>query len=186
MGTRSLTQVIDENGNVKVSQYGQWDGHLESVGTRILNILKDKDKVEKLKQSLKSVRFFDYDNPNDKIFLDDYESKVPQYSNEPDYRTIEQKTWFEKFISRDLAEKVLLNIIDNNSGEILLQDSSNTAIEDGWVAFTYRIDFQKNKFIISDKLDTPILQEYDLNNLPTDEEFLELKPSKEKLDYFYC
>jgi len=41
MGTRNLTQVI-QNGEVKVKQYGQWDGYPDGAGKTIVEFLNDK------------------------------------------------------------------------------------------------------------------------------------------------
>ena len=56
MGTRSLTVVVHNN-EVKVAQYGQWDGYPKGQGKTLLSFLKDASKVETLKQLLPKVRF---------------------------------------------------------------------------------------------------------------------------------
>ena len=40
MGTRHLT-IVKQNGEVKVAQYGQWDGYPDGVGTDIVNFLHE-------------------------------------------------------------------------------------------------------------------------------------------------
>src|SRR3990172_10311927 len=55
MGTRHSTMVISKK-EVKIAQYGQWDGHCESAGVNILKFLRGanlkefKNKVDKLKE----------------------------------------------------------------------------------------------------------------------------------------
>lgn len=56
MGTRHLIEVIDEYGDLKVSQYGQWDGYPSSAGVDILNFLKKID-LEDFKTRLLSCEF---------------------------------------------------------------------------------------------------------------------------------
>ena len=41
MGTRNLTMVINQKGEKKVAQYGQWDGYPSGVGVSVLNFLKN-------------------------------------------------------------------------------------------------------------------------------------------------
>ena len=52
MGTRNLTMVIDKRGDLKVAQYGQWDGYPEGWGVEILNFARDKEKMAKLEKEL--------------------------------------------------------------------------------------------------------------------------------------
>ena len=73
MGTRNLTMVIDQQGEKKVAQYGQWDGYPSGVGLGVLSFLKDKDLFEKIKSNLSKVRFLDEEGV-DKEFIEDYES----------------------------------------------------------------------------------------------------------------
>lgn len=47
MGTRNTLKVI-YNGKTVVSQYGQWDGYPTGQGERILNVLRDKSRMERL------------------------------------------------------------------------------------------------------------------------------------------
>ena len=45
MGTRNLTMVINQEGETKVAQYGQWDGYPSGVGASVLSFLKNKELV---------------------------------------------------------------------------------------------------------------------------------------------
>ena len=109
MGTRNLTMVIDQEGQKKVAQYGQWDGYPGGVGAGVLNFLKNDELLQKFKENLRKVRFLDEEG-KDKAFIEEYNKNTPERSNEPDNRTDDQKLWWEKYCSRDLAEEVLTNI----------------------------------------------------------------------------
>ena len=52
MGTRHLI-IVKNEGEVKVAQYGQWDGYPDGVGTDIVNFLhniRDPDLMEVFKR----------------------------------------------------------------------------------------------------------------------------------------
>lgn len=55
MGTRNLTMVIDRKGEIKVAQYGQWDGYPSGQGATILEFAKDKEKMSKLEKELEKM-----------------------------------------------------------------------------------------------------------------------------------
>ena len=56
MGTRNLTMVIHKE-EIKIAQYGQWDGYPEGNGVTILTFLRNKERVKKLTNKLKNIRF---------------------------------------------------------------------------------------------------------------------------------
>jgi len=183
MGTRNLTMVIDQEGTKKVAQYGQWDGYPSGVGVGVLEFLKDNDLFEKFKQKLPKVRFLDSDG-RDKEFIESYEKNTPEWSNEPDNRTEEQKNWWSAFCSRDLADEVLTNIAKSEEKEIILIDREGTAKgSDSWVEWVYVIDLQKNTLSISYNLDNEPVKIYQLDNLPHDEDFVnDLENNEEEED----
>lgn len=182
MGTRNLTMVIDQEGTTKVAQYGQWDGYPSGVGMGVLSFLKDQEKFDKLKSNLPKVRFID-SKGRDKEFMESYSKNAPEWSNEPDNRTEDQKKWFSSFISRDLACEVLENIANSNEEDILLQDNTSTGNSDGWVEYCYVIDLQKNKFLVHYSIDQDPVIQWDLSNLPSEEEFLKLEEQDEEDEY---
>jgi hypothetical protein len=54
MGTRHLQVVIDESGETKISQYGQWDGYPAGQGLQILDYLKSGD-LDKYQENLSKI-----------------------------------------------------------------------------------------------------------------------------------
>jgi hypothetical protein len=172
MGTRNLTMVINESGETKVAQYGQWDGYPSCVGVNVLTFLSNKSLFNKFKSKLSRVRFLDYEGV-DKDFIESYEKNAPEWSNDPDNRTYEQKRWFSTYMHRDLAEEVLTNIANSEDETIIIDNSEETAKgSDSCIEWSYVIDLQKEQFIIYNRLDDPPLKTYKLSDLPSEELFL--------------
>lgn len=171
MEARSLTMVIDQEGEKKVAQYGQWDGCPSGVGIGILRFLKDKDLFEKFKTNLSKVRFLDEEGV-DKDFIENYNKNASQWSYEPDNRTKEQKLWFSNYCSRDLAEKVLINIAYSNDEEIILMDRENTAKGDRWVEYSYIINLKENTLGVYKHIDQKPIKVYKLNDMPEEDVFV--------------
>lgn len=172
MGTRNMTMVIDQGGNTKVAQYGQWDGYPAGVGVNILKFLRNTELFEKFKNNLHRVRFLDASGV-DKDFIESYDKNAPEWSSDPDNRTKEQINWFNKYITRDLAEEVLTNIAESTENEIILIDRSNTAKgDDSWVEWSYIINLKENTLGVYGLIDREPIMVYSLDNLPTDEVFI--------------
>lgn len=55
MGTRHLT-LVQHNNEMKVAQYGQWDGYPKGQGKTVLEFLH-KANMDKFKKQLAKVRF---------------------------------------------------------------------------------------------------------------------------------
>ena len=171
MGTRNLTMVIDHKGKTKIAQYGQWDGYPSGVGVNVLSFIKDENLFDKLKSNLHKVRFLDEEGI-DKDFFDSYNKNAPEYSNQPDNRTDEQKRWFSTYCNRDLAEEVLTNVAKSNDNEILLVNREETAKGDGWVEYSYVINLKENTFSVYNHIDEEPIKVYNLNDLPERDTFI--------------
>lgn len=143
MGTRHLIAVYNE-GEYKVAQYGQWDGYPSGQGVDILRLLKQKNFIQNLKNNLNKVRFID--NIKDKEFIDLYNRNAPNWSNEPDNRTDEQKRWWSLYTSRNLGATVLSNISKTEDDEILLRDSIDFAGDSLFCEWAYVIDLDRQTF----------------------------------------
>lgn len=195
MGTRHLI-AVHANGEYKIAQYGQWDGYPEGQGVDILKFIRDKEKLQKLKSKLKNCRFYDEEGV-DAEFLKSYNENCPTWSIDQDNRTDEQKLWFNTFISRDLGAEIL-DSVANSEGECLLDNSITFSGDSLFCEWCYVIDFDKSTFEVyhgynsgelndnrfasykvveehrGDNQYSPVdlLKSYDLNNLPTDEQFL--------------
>lgn len=171
--------VIDQEGNKKVAQYGQWDGYPSGVGKLVLEFVKNKELLDKLKNKLSVCRFLD--DEKDKAFIESYQKNAPEWSNDPDNRTSEQIRWFDTYITRNLAEEVLTNIANSEDSEILLRDSEESAKSDGWVEWSYVIDLQKNELLVYEHIDQPVIAKWSLSNLPEEDDFIkQLEPQEEE------
>ena len=165
MGTRNLTVVVS-GGEHKVAQYGQWDGYPSGQGITILYFLRDDDQeglVERLKERLNDVKYAD------KAFLDAYNANAPEYHNDPDHRTEEQRLWFKTFGSRDIGGEILENIA-TTEGEVVLIDQYKFAGESLFCEWAYVVDFDKNTFEVYKGFNKEKLSEGDrFYNVATDE-----------------
>lgn len=164
--------VINQEGKIKVAQYGQWDGYPSGVGVGILRFLKDKEAFEKMKANLCKVRFLNA-KWRDKDFVESYDKNCPDYSDKPDNRTPEQKRWWALYCHRDLAEEVLYNIADSNDEEIILIDRKEAAMGNGWVEWSYVINIQKNTLEVYEHIDEEPIVIYDLDDLPEEDAFID-------------
>lgn len=200
MGTRNLTAVMI-NGEYKIAQYGQWDGYPSGQGSTVLQFLSNQENIKNLKDAFSRTRFIDEEG-RDKEFIEAYSANAPEWSNEPDNRTEEQIAWFRNYISRDLGADILYNVASSEDEEILLSDSLNFAGDSLFCEWAYVIDFDKNvlevyrgfndepikegRFISGDPIfEVPeggykndyepiiLLKTYELNNLPSVENFVE-------------
>ena len=57
MGTRNLTVVV-HNQEVKLAQYGQYDGFPDSLGVKLLKFFSNPKNTENLKEILPKVRLW--------------------------------------------------------------------------------------------------------------------------------
>lgn len=221
MGTRNLTMVIDKKGELKIAQYGQWDGYPSGVGASVLEFAKDKTSLNTLELVLDKVKFFNTENADENIkaFIEEYSKREPNYNYETnerqeDTRTEQNLFWFTNFISRDIGAYILRNIVKlytkkdfNNlpkefNNNIYLKDSSNFGKDSLMCEWAYCINLQTNKLEcfqgfnqdkskeherfttnqeeVDKRFDytneryygIALIKEYDLDNLPTEEEFV--------------
>ena len=180
MGTINLTMVIDQKGEKKVAQYGQWDGYPSGVGVKILRFIKNKRIFDKFKANLSKVRFLDEEGI-DKKFVEDYDKNASNWSDEPDNRTKEQKRWFYMYCSRDLAEKALINIANSKDEEIVLIDSECTAENNTWLEYRYIINLKENTLGVYRRYEQEPMKVYKLDELPEDNTFIaELEENEEE------
>jgi len=142
MGTRNLTMVY-YNGQMKISQYGQWDGYLTGNGSTILDFLKThdismfKERVSQLKEYTKEeLEEIEKNHPND---------------------------WHKKFpwLSRDMGANILSSVYNGNTDKVAV---NKTFIYDSlFCEYAYIIDLDKDEW--------EIYQGFQKNQIPTTDRF---------------
>lgn len=166
MGTRNLTMVINEVGETKVAQYGQWDGYPSGQGATILNFLKER-KAE-LKEAIENVKWVDDDE------VDNYLRSIGCADG---WMNMEQSSLFNKrfpFLSRDHGGKILELICDADSTPELRNASSFK--KDGlFCEWAYTVDFQNNKLIVEGGKE----KSFSLSKLPSEKNFLKALEEEE-------
>ena len=163
MGTRNTTMVIDKQGEIKVAQYGQWDGYPSGQGATILKFLKAKTRRTKLENKLKRV-----------VLVDEKDEFIVNYNHRIDTnsRTPEDEKWFNSFITRDIGGEILENIANSKEKAINLIDRGDKET-DQWVQWVYKVDFKENKLFVHFSAFAPPIKAYDLDKLPTQKVFID-------------
>jgi hypothetical protein len=158
MGTRNLTKVIDKNGDLKVAQYGQWDGYPSGQG---LNALYHANSHRQIEAGLARVRWAEQEE------LDKIYSSLPELN----YLGTDDSNKFGLLypnLTRDTCADIL-GVVAWSVGEVILVDQSDFEEDELMCEGVYTIDFQKRKFI--SKFGKVV--EFDLDALPTPEQYLE-------------
>lgn len=165
MGTRNST-LVKLNGELKVAQYGQWDGYPSGQGLTVLKFCKNNNLqvfAEKLK---------DYgeltDKDIDKINLELKKTNKSLSTLFPEY-------------CRDTAADILEMIMQDKVWNKKLQLAKEYYLNKhgGYTCeWAYMIDLDENKLkVFSAYRDDA---EFDLDNLPTITEFLRLEGGDEE------
>jgi hypothetical protein len=158
MGTKHHQVVIDKEGNMKIAQYGQWDGYPSGQGVDILNYLRGAN-LEKYQENL---------------------AKIPEITKKQEAEVYKDKNWPTNYpyLSRNCGAKIH-QMIENGGVPFVAYCSKEEANK--WCEGFYTIDFQKNTFT-ADYYDTK--KEYSLSKLPTIKKFLKDFTQKEEDDTF--
>lgn len=147
MGTRHKQTVINKKGEVKINQYGQWDGYPSGQGKDILSYLR---------------------NGNLKKYQKELE-KINRITKEQDKMVQDDKNWKQNYpyLSRDCGSYIH-QMIEDGSVKFVAHIDDEEAKK--WCEGFYTIDFKNNTFT-TEYYDTKVT--FELNNLPTEEEYLE-------------
>jgi len=157
MGTRNLTVVKDKAGQTKIAQYGQWDGYPSYSGAQALEFLRNKDWQALLQDKLGLVQF---------VSDDEVDTLYKQYET-TDW---ENKDFLNAYpgLHRDTGIGILA-VVANATNTIKTVDNSDFRNDELFCEGVYEVDFSTNKFITTY---AGMVVEYDLNALPSDEEYL--------------
>lgn len=198
MGTRNLTcAVIDKK--YKVAQYGQWDGYPSGQGITILNFLRNKLNRPLMEKRLRQVQF-----------LNDAEIKLINEANKPLPQQLSRDCGGHilEFLQNGAYTKSELFRSVTYTWEMdKLHNRLDFTGDSLFCEWAYVVDFDENTFEVyegfvkephegerfsdvgcvetaqGERRYYPIKlkKKYDLNNLPTEEEFLkELEQQEEE------
>ena len=157
MGTRNLTVVKNLEGTTKIAQYGQWDGYPSYSGIQALEFLRNKDWQSLLQAKLDIVQF---------VGDEEVDTLYKQYES-TDW---ENKDFLNAYpgLHRDTGIGILA-VVANATNTIKTVDNTEFANDGLFCEGIYEVDFSTNKFTTNYN---DIVVQYDLDNLPTDEEYL--------------
>ncbi len=186
MGTRNLS-ICKINNEYKIFQYGQWDGQPSGQGSTILSFCKSKENLDKLKDLiLNKVEFYN-DNPEISKKADELlQLKDGIMTN-----------YFEKINSRDVCGYIFDALIefDENLKEPLPEifegkyylkkyDNDDEKLTENylnlWIEWSYLINFDTNQLECYGGIE---VKKYNLDNLPTEKQFIEDLETYEEEDY---
>lgn len=176
MGTRNVTAVIDNNGDLKIAQYGQWDGYPSSSGLDILDFLRGLDK-------------------------DKFGEAVSRCSWIDDKRIDNEQVTFKTHphLSRNTGCDILQNVLDANGLE--LRDNMDFGIDGLMCEWAYIIDLKNNVLEVyagfkssevgdagywkgenDDSGYAPVqkIASYNLDDLPSNEDLIRLDSDEEE------
>jgi hypothetical protein len=166
MGTRNLTVVKNAVGTTKIAQYGQWDGYPSYSGIQALEFLRDKSNQTLLHAKLDLVQF---------VGDEEVDTLYKQYES-TDW---ENKAFLNAYpgLHRDTGVGIL-EVVANATAPIKSVDNTEFAKDDLFCEGIYEVDFSTNKFttIYADNKVS-----YDLDDLPSDEEYLAMWVSADSL-----
>lgn len=196
MGTRNLTMVI-KDAQTKVAQYGQWDGYPDGQGITALSFLQSVD-MDVFRKKLDSVQWVDESKQEE---IDAFYKSI---GVEGEWVNMEQSDKIKHrypLFSRDNGAKILEMIMNCEDEKIFLynnEDFANDSLANEW---TYVIDLDKNTLEVYSGYNKSPLSESDrffnngekdgeyypvrlvkmweLNTLPTEEDFLKTFESVE-------
>jgi hypothetical protein len=201
MGTRNLTMVVHK-GETKIAQYGQWDGYPEGNGVIILTFLRSKERIKKLTNKLKNVRF---STPSDEKRIDNYLESIGCKGG---WMNMDQAAQYHKqypYLSRDIGAGILEMVANSKDKEIMLGDSTDFAADSLFCEWAYVIDLDNRKLEVYTgynkeplaederfaKIPTAednefkgirLVKKYDLDNLPTKKVFIKELKEKEEVE----
>ncbi len=152
MGTRHTQSVITKKGELKIKQYGQWDGYPSGQGIGILEYLRNGN-LEKYQENLEN---------------------IPPVTDEQVTEIDKDPNWKQEYpyLSRDCGSKIHQMIEDGEVKFVQLIDEEESR---KWCEGFYTIDFSKNEFVV----DWDGIHTFKLDALPTNEEFLAATKSDE-------
>lgn len=147
MGTRHYQKVINKEGEVKIRQYGQWDGYPDGQGVDILNHLRDISDTESFLNELNKIPIITQKQIDQVNQSEDWKSEYP-------------------YLSRDCGSDII-PMIGNGIVKFVQHTSEQEA--EHWCEGFYEINFHEDKFKVKYH---DYEKTYKLSKLPTEKKFL--------------
>ena len=158
MGTRHLICAVVD-GEMKLAQYGQWDGYPSGQGLKVLNFCRDIPVT--FADNLRACRFGS-DAEIDAIY-------APFSAN--GWMDMEQAEAFKKsefaHLSRDTGADILPLVAEKPR---VLVDSSDFASDDLFCEWAYYVDMDARELRVTNGAKAA----FSFDDLPSDEEFLKM------------
>ncbi len=204
MGTRNLTMVIS-NGKTKVAQYGQWDSYPSVQGLTALSFLKrviSENKLADFKAKIDSLRWL---TKKELAIIDkdeNWSTNYPHLSRDGGAQILNALFYGEMEVSDYPNPRKVIKV--NFNGVI---DRGDFAADSLFCEWAYVIDLDKGTFEVyegfnkqpltetdrfyplqanKDKTDeyfpVKLLASFDLNNLPSEQDFLAIEKQEEETE----
>lgn len=148
MGTRHRQAVINKAGELKIQQYGQWDGYPDGQGKDILAYLRNGN-LDKYQEELDKVNLITEEQSKDVEADENWEINYP-------------------YMSRDCGSDIH-QMVEDGSVKFVAHIDEDEAKK--WCEGFYTIDFQKGLFI-TEYYNHKV--ELKLDSLPTEDEYVEM------------
>jgi hypothetical protein len=169
MGTRHLITAFDEQGELKIAQYGQWDGYPSGQGVSVLAWLRmttrinyDDKLLSPILNGMKRTKFGTDEE------IENLYSKYPQMN----YVGTEDEEYFSLHypnLTRDTGADIL-GVVAYSVGDVLLVDNSDFANDELMCEGIYSVNFQSEYFT---SIWSGVTVTFPLRELPTNEEYVE-------------
>lgn len=163
MGTRNLTVVV-QNQEVKVAQYGQYDGFPDSLGVKLLKFFSNPANTENLKEVLPKVRLW---NDKDQKLQDEFLESIGCTNGILNDKQKEKFKMKYPFRYRErygrLRERQILEVLLelDHLDELATTDAYDFASDSLFCEWAYVIDYDKNSFEVYKGLNTAGISEED-------------------------
>lgn len=156
MGTRHLIIVVSQQ-EVKVAQYGQWDGYPDGQEKRVLAFLK-RCNLNRFRRQVEKVHFA---TTEDELQIADYLAHIGVHD---EWMTLRQHNRLKlryPTLSRDTGAKVLSMIYRNNAPALILRNAYTFARYSVFCEWCYVIDLDVQTFEIYKGFNELPLQPHD-------------------------
>lgn len=160
MGTRHLVRIIDRKGELRLSQYGQFDGYPEVAGVNVLRFLQEYagQKREQFTQAVGRLQNMTQE------MRDAHDKALDAFGTSP-------MPWLSRNTGADILSIIMVfgRISASAIFVIVDEEFGNDTVMCEWV---WTIDLKSQTFICQENLKSAPLASWPLDNLPDVDTFL--------------